>query len=74
MSDAEAPADNTPVIVKTKNVTATEIAAVTAVVRGMLIEENDSLRVEQTPPPSRWQRSQRAMRGALNSATNSWVD
>ena len=74
MTDAEASADNTPVIVTTKNVTATEIAAVTAVVRGMLIEEHDLLRVEQTKPPSRWQRSQRAMRGELSPAASSWAD
>ena len=66
--------ENEPVIVTTKNVTDTEVAAVSAVVRGMLIEENDSLRAEPTPKPSRWQRSQRNVRGDLNPAIDSWVD
>ncbi|GGF13763.1 acyl-CoA carboxylase subunit epsilon [Subtercola lobariae] len=73
MSDEAAP-ENVPVIVTTKNVTVTELAAVSAVVRGMLIEENDSLRAEKTAAPSRWQRSQRTVRGELHRATHSWVD
>ncbi|MCU1478508.1 MAG: acyl-CoA carboxylase subunit epsilon [Subtercola sp.] len=73
MTDDNAP-ENEPVIVTTKHVTDTEVAAVTAVIRGMLIEENDSLRAEKPAARSRWQRSQRDLRGDLSPVTHSWVD
>ncbi|MEF2977720.1 acyl-CoA carboxylase epsilon subunit [Subtercola sp. YIM 133946] len=61
-----------PVVVTTTNVTATELAAVSAVVRGMLLEEHDSLRVERPAGQSRWQRSQRDLRTELNPAVRTW--
>jgi hypothetical protein len=73
MSD-ERTSENEPVIVTTKHVTDTEVAAVTAVIRGMLIEENDSLRAEKPAARSRWQRSQRELRGELSAATRVWVE
>lgn len=71
-----APRANAPesaqVVVTTKNITADELAAVTAVVQGMLEEEGDSLRAESARGQSRWQRSQRDLRGTVIPGAGRW--
>ncbi|MEA9984441.1 MULTISPECIES: acyl-CoA carboxylase subunit epsilon [Subtercola] len=71
----DSPDDGTvdaPVIVTTKNVTHAELAAVTAVVRGMLEEEGDSLRSARAAAPTAWQRSQRELRQTLTPGSGRW--
>ncbi|QWT25012.1 acyl-CoA carboxylase subunit epsilon [Subtercola sp. PAMC28395] len=70
--DESAPAEGAPVIVRSKNVSAVELAAVSAVVRGMLEEEGDSLRAENVRGQSAWQRSQRDLRGPVTPGYGRW--
>lgn len=65
-------AESGPVVITTRNVSPTELAAVTAVIRGLLAEEGDSQREEPAPAPSAWQRSQRSMRGPFTPGSGRW--
>ncbi|MFT2816947.1 acyl-CoA carboxylase subunit epsilon [Leifsonia sp. A12D58] len=63
--------DPSDIVFVTPHVSSTEVAAVTAVVRGLLQEESADLR---TPAPgqSAWQKSQRALRSPLSPGTGVW--
>jgi hypothetical protein len=69
-SDADA-SDMLDIRFTTKNVTDTEIAAVTAVISAAVREQADDL-AEPTPAPSAWARSQRVLRAPIVPAPGAW--
>lgn len=56
----------------TRGVTAAEVSAVTAVLRGVLQEESDSLRLAPVRGQSAWQVSQRGVRLPLTPGHGRW--
>lgn len=64
--------DTSQVTFVTRGVTPTEIAAVTAVLRGLLQEESDQLRSALPAPRSAWQVSQRSVRAPLVPGAGRW--
>ncbi|MET0726518.1 MAG: acyl-CoA carboxylase subunit epsilon [Leifsonia sp.] len=54
------------IVFVTRNVTAEESAAVTAVVSGLLQEESAQARLAPEAGQSAWQRSQRSVRGRID--------
>ena len=63
--------DPSDIIFVTPSVSPTEVAAVTAVVRGLLQEESADLRTP-TPGQSAWQKSQRALRPPVTPGPGAW--
>lgn len=56
----------------TRGVTDAEVSAVTAVLRAVLQEESDSLRLAPTRGQSAWQVSQRSIRRPLTPGPGRW--
>ncbi|WP_245570950.1 acyl-CoA carboxylase subunit epsilon [Glaciibacter superstes] len=56
----------------TRNVTDSEIAAVTAVVRGLLREESEAAHSTPETGRSAWELSQRALRKPMHPAHGAW--
>jgi hypothetical protein len=56
----------------TRSVSDAEVAAVTAVLRGLLQEESDQLRREPERVRSAWDLGQRAIRGPLTPGAGHW--
>jgi hypothetical protein len=69
-SDADA-SDTFDIRFTTKNVTDTEIAAVTAVISAAIREQTDDL-AEPAPAASAWARSQRVLRSPIVPAPGAW--
>ncbi|WP_253259625.1 acyl-CoA carboxylase subunit epsilon [Subtercola boreus] len=65
-------AGNPPVVVTTGNATPAEIAAVSAVVSGLLAEEGEARRESEPAGTTAWQRSQRALRSPLQPGPGRW--
>lgn len=63
--------DPSDIVFVTPHVSATEVAAVTAVVRGLLQEESADLRTPM-PGQSAWQQSQRALRSPVMPGPGAW--
>ena len=63
--------DPSDIVFVTPHVSATEVAAVTAVVRGLLQEESADLR-RPTPGQNAWQKSQRALRSPVVPSYGAW--
>lgn len=59
------------IVFVTPQVSSTEVAAVTAVVRGLLQEESADLRTP-TPGQNAWQKNQRALRSPLSPGFGVW--
>ena len=64
--------DPAEIIFVSRNVTATESSAVTAVLQGLLQEESDGGRTAPARGQSAWQRSTRAIRRPLNPGPGQW--
>jgi hypothetical protein len=64
--------DPAEIIFMSRNVTATEASAVTAVLQGLLQEESDGGRTAPARGQSAWQRSTRAIRRPLNPGPGQW--
>jgi hypothetical protein len=73
VSDAESAAGAAAVVVTTGNATPSEIAAITAVISGLLAEEGEARREEEPVGTSAWQRSQRALRDTLQPGPGRWL-
>ena len=56
----------------TPDVTPAEVAAVSAVLRGLLREESNSLRADSEHGQSAWQLSQRAIRASITPGPGRW--
>ncbi|RFA22615.1 acyl-CoA carboxylase subunit epsilon [Subtercola boreus] len=76
MSDVQqgepAESSSVPVVVTSRNVSASELAAVSAVVQGLLAEEGDARRAAESRGQSAWQRSQRSLRGTVEPGPGRW--
>ncbi|RFA11073.1 hypothetical protein B7R54_03650 [Subtercola boreus] len=59
-------------VVTTGNATPAEIAAITAVISGLLAEEGEARREEEPAGTTAWQRSQRSFRGQLDPGPGRW--
>ena len=70
-SAAEA-ADAPAITVIGGNPTASELAAVTAVIAALAQEQSDDDRSASEPTTSAWQRSQRSLRPALEPGPGAW--
>jgi hypothetical protein len=64
--------DPSEVTFVTRGVSDAEVAAVTAVLRGLLQEESDHKRRRPQPPRSAWQISQRSVRGPFTPGAGRW--
>lgn len=64
--------DPSEIVFVTHNVTDTEIAAVTAVVRGLLHEESEVAHGTSEAGRSAWELSQRALRRPVQPGTGAW--
>lgn len=61
-----------PLVFLTRGVTPTELSAVSAVLRGLLQEESDSLRAKPTLTQDAWRHSQRNVRQPLTPGAGQW--
>ena len=68
----ESNAVDTPLQVVSANLSAAELAAVTAVIEAAVEEELDELHSDVHIEPSAWERSQRATRSPLVPGAGAW--
>ncbi|MFB2584809.1 acyl-CoA carboxylase subunit epsilon [Herbiconiux liukaitaii] len=68
----ESNAADAPLQVVSANISAAELAAVTAVLEAAVEEELDELHADVHIEPSAWERSQRAPRAALVPGPGAW--
>ena len=68
----ETTAADTPLQVVSANLSAAELAAVTAVIEAAVEEELDELHSDVRIEPSAWERSQRAPRSPLVPGAGAW--
>lgn len=64
--------DPSELIFVTERVTPAEVSAVTAVLRGVLREESDNLRLTPEAGQSAWQRGQRGVRAPVVPGAGHW--
>lgn len=64
--------DPAELVFVTPGVTPTEVAAVSAVLRGLLQEESDNLRADPEHGQSTWQLSQRGIRASITPGPGRW--